>query len=111
MSEQTPRDEIKTRVKALIDEASVVTTGHVSVVDRDILTDSLTHDLDVAAHQTTGDRERLDKLETQTRVLADAVVAIADTGPSIAVAPDVEAVKAEMSQAKPLPITDPSSKV
>src|SRR5688572_17086401 len=95
MSNEPPGGDIKTRVEALIDAASVVTTGGVSVVNRETLTDALTQDLDAAAHQTTGDRERLDKLETQTRVLADAVIAIADTGLSVSVGPAVAAVKAE----------------
>jgi hypothetical protein len=95
--EERPGDDIKTRVDVLIDAASVATTGHVSVVNRDVLTDALTHDLEVAAEQATGDRERLAKLETQTQALADAVIAIADTGPSPAVIPAVDAVKAKMS--------------
>jgi hypothetical protein len=108
MSEDQTGDDIKSRVEALIDAASVLTTGHVSLANRDTLTDALTHDLDTAAHQALDNRERLDKLETQTRVLADAVIAIADTGPSVAVAPAVQAVKAEMSvQVPPSPITDP----
>ena len=108
MSKEQAGDDLKARVESLIDAASVVTTGHVSLVNRGILTDALTHDLDVAAHQALDDRERLDKLETQTQALADAVIAIADTGPSAAVAPAVEAVKAEMSvQVQPLPGTDP----
>jgi hypothetical protein len=107
MSKKQSGDDLKARVESLIDAASVVTTGHVSLVNRDILTDAVTHDLDLAAHQALDDRERLDKLETQTQALADAVIAIADTGPSAAVAPAVETVKAEMSvQGPPLPITD-----
>jgi hypothetical protein len=103
MSER-PGDDTKTRVEGLIDAASVVTTGHVSLVNREILTDALTQDLDAAAHQATGDRERLAKLEAQTQALADAVIAIADTGPSVAVAPAVEAVKAEMKEQATLPV-------
>ncbi len=107
MSKEPPSDDIKTRVEALIDAASVLTTGHVSLVSRETLTDAVTVDLTAAAHQATGDRERLTKLETQTQVLADAVIAIADTGPSVAVGPAVKAVKAEMSGPVPPPITDP----
>jgi len=40
------------------------------------------------------DEERLTKIETQTRVLSEAVVAITDTPPSVA--PAVQAVKDEM---------------
>jgi hypothetical protein len=95
MSGKRTEDDLKARVESLIDAASVVTTGHVSLVNRDVLTEALTHDLSAAEDQATSDKERLDKLETQTRVLADAVIAIADTGPSLAVAPAVKAVKAE----------------
>ena len=95
MSKDSPGDDIQMRVEGLIAAASLVTTGNVSLVNRDTLAEALTHDLGVAADQSTTDRERLDKLETQTRVLADAVIAIADTGPSAAVAPAVDAVKAE----------------
>ena len=97
-------DGIKAQVESLIDAASVVTTSPMSLVNRTILTEALTHDLGVAADQVTGDRERLDKLETQTQVLADAVIAIADTGPSPAVAPAMEAVKAEMKRETTLPL-------
>jgi len=41
----------------------------------------------VAADKAEIDTDRLAKVEAQTRVLADAVIAIADTGPSIAVGP------------------------
>jgi hypothetical protein len=107
MSKEPPGDDIKARVEALIDAASVHTTGDVSLVNRNILTESLTEDLDAAALQATGDRERLDKLEAQTQVLADAVIAIADTGPSPAVGPAVEAVKAEQTGQITSPIPDP----
>jgi hypothetical protein len=88
---------IKTQAEALIDAASVITTGDVSLVHRATLTEAITEGVDAAAHQGTGDSERLDKLETQTRVLADAVIAIADTRPSPAVAPAISAVKVEMT--------------
>jgi hypothetical protein len=103
MSEQRTEDDLKARVESMIDAGSVVTMGHVSLVNREVLTEALTHDLAAADRQATGDRERLDKLETQTQVLADAVIAIADTGPSAAVAPAVEAVKAEMKPDATLP--------
>ena len=103
MSKEQADDDLKARVDTLIETASVVTTGHVSLVNRVTLSDALTHDLDAAAHQAPDDRERLHKLETLTRVLADAVIAIADTGPSPAVAPAVEAVKSEIGRDAILP--------
>ena len=110
MSEDRAGNDIKARVESLIEAAEGAAIGHISPAARDNLTNALTYDLGVAADQATGDRERLDKLETQTRVLADAVIAIADTGPSVAVAPAVQAVKAEMSShVTPAPTTKPSS--
>ena len=96
MSKEQAGDDLKARVEALIETASVVISGHVSLVNRETLADALMHDLDAAVQDAPDDRERLHKLETQTRVLADAVIAIADTGPSPAVAPAVEAVKTEI---------------
>ncbi len=96
-------DDLKAHAESLIDEASVVTTGHVSLVNRDTLTEALTRDLGAAADKAEIDTDRLAKVEAQTRVLADAVIAIADTGPSIAVGPAVEAVKAEMKPETTLP--------
>jgi hypothetical protein len=96
MSKESHGNDIKTRVEALIDGASVDTTGPVRVVNRTTFTEALKQDSGAADDQATVDRERLAKVEAQTRVLADAVIAIADTAPSIAVAPAVKAVKAEM---------------
>jgi hypothetical protein len=101
MSQDSPDADFKSRVEELIQAVSVVTTGNVSLVNRDTLAEALTHDLGVAANQAPIAQERLDKLESQTRSLADAVIAIADCGPSPAVAPAVEAVKAEMTGETP----------
>jgi hypothetical protein len=73
-----------------MDAAGVGTTGRVSAADRATITDAITKDLDDATEQAANDRERLARVEALTRVLADAVIAIA-----AAVAPVVKAVKAE----------------
>ncbi len=110
MSKESPGDDIKTRVEALIDGASVDSTNPVSVVNRTTFTESLAQDSGAAVDQATADRERLAKVEAQTRVLADAVIAIADTAPSLAVAPAVKAVKAEMKDEGTASVAPPPGK-
>lgn len=96
MSEERPSDNIKARTEALIEIVEAAVGDIVSPRTRETLTDAITQDLAAANDQAMLDRERLAKVESQTRVLADAVIAIADTGPSVAVAPAVKAVKAEI---------------
>jgi cell division septum initiation protein DivIVA len=58
------------------------------------LVDAIKQDLDTLAHKETDDEDRLTKLETQTQVLAEAVIAITKTEETLA--PAISAVKAEM---------------
>lgn len=58
------------------------------------LVDAIKQDLDTLAHKEMGDEDRLAKLETQTQVLAEAVIAITKTEETLA--PAISAVKAEM---------------
>ncbi len=58
------------------------------------LVDAITTDLAAASEETESNRDRLHKLETQTRVLSDAIVAITDG--SVSLAPAIRAVKDEM---------------
>ena len=58
------------------------------------LVDAIKQDLDTLAHKEIDDEDRLTKLETQTQVLAEAVIAITKTEETLA--PAVSAVKAEM---------------
>lgn len=58
------------------------------------LVDAIKEDLDTLAHKETADEDRLAKLETQTQVLAEAVIAITKTEETLA--PAISAVKAEM---------------
>ena len=55
---------------------------------------AVTEDLGALAERATVDDARLTKLETQTRVLADAVVAMTDTASAVDMV--VQAVKDEM---------------
>lgn len=58
------------------------------------LVDAIKQDLEALAHKEIGDEDRLTKLETQTQVLAEAVIAITKTDETLA--PAISAVKAEM---------------
>ena len=58
------------------------------------LMDAIKQDLDTLAHKEMDDEDRLTKLETQTQVLAEAVIAITKTEETLA--PAISAVKAEM---------------
>jgi len=58
------------------------------------LVDAIKQDLESLAHEEIGDEDRLTKLETQTQVLAEAVIAITKTDETLA--PAISAVKAEM---------------
>jgi hypothetical protein len=66
----------------------------VSAEKRETVVAAVTEDLRATPDQAAIDEERLVKIETQTRVLAEAVIAITDT--SDALAPAVQAVKDEM---------------
>jgi hypothetical protein len=58
------------------------------------LVDAIKQDLNTLAHKEMDDEDRLTKLETQTQVLAEAVIAITKTEETLA--PAISAVKAEM---------------
>ena len=66
----------------------------ISNADTAMLVSAVAEDLSTQAEKATLDEERLAKLETQTRVLADAVVAMTDTVIAVGIA--VQAVKDEM---------------
>ncbi len=85
------REKAASLVEAAATEAQAVGGGAVSPVARQTLTDAVADDLGVAADAAD---ERIAKLETQTRVLAEAVLAITDPSESVAAA--VKTVKDEM---------------
>jgi hypothetical protein len=94
-SPKTPTNEsARERAEKAVDEAGEL--FRLTPLDRQAIVEAVTEDLGVAADQLAADHDRIVKLEAQTHVLADAVVAIADTGPSVAVAPAIKAVKDEM---------------
>jgi hypothetical protein len=96
MSEERTAGDIKTKAEELFEGIEAAVGDIVSPRTREALTDAIQKVVSAADDQATEDRERLANLEAQTRVLADAVIAIADTGASVAVAPAVQAVKAEI---------------
>ena len=93
MSNERVADDPAATAETLV-AASLEHDSHVSIVDRNTLVEALTEDLRAASDRATVDEERLVKIETQTRVLAEAVIAITDTAE--AVRPAVQAVKDEM---------------
>ena len=62
-----------------------------SPLDRAALVDAMAADLRTVADQAVIAEQRIVKLETQTRVLTDAVVAMADAAATVA--PEVKALK------------------
>ena len=77
----------------LVREAS--TQNSVAPAEMESLVDALEKDLETESETARIDEERFLKLEAQTQVLAEAVIAITDT--PVTLAPAVRAVKAEMS--------------
>jgi hypothetical protein len=92
MSNADDSQSPKARAEELVAD-SVHGGKHVSSGVRRTVVDALTKDLH-AADQATEDEARLVKIETQTRVLAEAVIAITETAATVA--PAVQAVKDEM---------------
>jgi hypothetical protein len=93
-----PGDDFKTKASDLVREVSAQEGDHVSDAFRGSLIDAVEHDLRARSVEAAMTEERLAKVETQTRVLSDAVVAINET---ISETPDtlgpaVQAVKDEM---------------
>jgi hypothetical protein len=60
------------------------------------LVDAIKQDLDTLAHKEIGDEDRIAKLEAQTHLLAEAVIAIAKTAGTRA--PAISAVEAGMQR-------------
>jgi len=80
--------------RALLKELSEDEFIRLSKAQVGTLVDAIKHDLETLAHKGMSDNDRLAKVEMQTRVLAQAVVAIAETPEALPAA--VRAVKAEM---------------
>ena len=92
MSDGTAAD-INARASELVQKVSREQCP-VSNADTALLVSAVAEDLGAQAQKATLDEERLTKVETQTRVLADAVVAMTDTVIAVGIA--VQAVKDEM---------------
>ena len=100
MSDQPPDDNARARAESLVTAASAIGStpteqgDRVSISARQTVVDALTRDLNAASEHAGTEEERLVKIETQTRVLAEAVIAI--TAAADGVGPAVQAVKDEM---------------
>ena len=92
MSEGRSGDKISTTAEALIQvaEAEFRADGGkpISLEIRDILTHALTRELSGAFERGVIAQDRIAKIKTQMRVLADGLIAIVDREPADAVAPD-----------------------
>ncbi len=93
VADETPSDSVKARASELVRRISEQGGNQVTDAQRGTLTDAVAHDLSTVSN-TAAAEERLVKIETQTRVLAEAVIAIAETADMLALA--VKAVKDEM---------------
>ena len=87
-------DEIRTRAADLVTKAAEEVEGDFPKAEFGFLADALEQDLGAASDKATRDEQRLVKVETQTRVLSEAVVAITEVTDTLG--PAVLAVKAEM---------------
>jgi hypothetical protein len=93
MSDEMP-DEIRTRAADLVTKAAEGVDGDFPKAELGFLADALEQDLGAACDKASLDEQRLAKVETQTRVLSEAVVAITEVAATVG--PAVLAVKAEM---------------
>ncbi len=93
MPDETPAD-LRTRASELVRKVSEHEDRQLSTAEIGVLVDAVEQDLGTVADQAALDEERLARVETQTRVLAEAVLAITET--AVSLAPAVQAVRDEM---------------
>jgi hypothetical protein len=89
----SPEDQLD-RATAMVRDADRQGGNVSSELDRETLVAAVAEDLATVSATAGRDEERLAKLEAQTQVLAEAVIAIAEVSDGIA--PTIKAVKAEM---------------
>ena len=89
----SPEDQLD-RATAMVGEADRQGGNVSSELDRETLVAAVAEDLATVSATAGRDEERLAKVEAQTQVLAEAVIAIAEVSDGIA--PTIKAVKAEM---------------
>ena len=89
----SPEDQLD-RATAMVREADRQGGNVSSELDRETLVTAVAKDLATVSATAGRDEERLAKVEAQTQVLAEAVIAIAEVSDGIA--PTIKAVKAEM---------------
>jgi hypothetical protein len=89
----SPEDQLE-RAVAMVGDAVRQGGNVASAVDYETLVAAVSADLAAVTATAGRDEERLAKVEAQTQVLAEAVIAIAKVSDGIA--PTIKAVKAEM---------------
>jgi hypothetical protein len=102
MSQKTT-PTLRVQAEALITVTGQV--GNMSPAQREMIVDAIAEDLGVASDRQKAVEDRLAKLETQSRVGAEAVMAIASNAEAMAVA--AQAVQTEMSDAAPIAAQTP----
>ena len=93
MSSNAP-DAAKAQAIALVQTIVDQTGGELTKAQLEPVIRAVARDLEEGAGKVMTDEVRLAKVETQTRVLAEAVIAISETAESLA--PALKAVKDEM---------------
>ena len=93
MADDTP-GTAETKAERPVREASDAEFIQASKAQAGILVEAVERDMTTLAEKVNDDGNRLAKLETQTQVLAEAVIAITKTDETLA--PAISAVKAEM---------------
>lgn len=98
MTDEIP-DHLKIRAAAIVNDLAAVAAEReedLQVANEFVgtLIEALAKDLHAVTDNASVAEERLVKMESQTRVLAEAVIAIAETAETVA--PAVQAVKDEM---------------
>jgi hypothetical protein len=93
MSDETQADA-NARAVDLVREVAVQKGIQLSKIEVGVLVDAVQQDLGAESDDATCDKVRLAKVEAQTRVLSEAVVAITETSEALGTA--IRAVKDEM---------------
>jgi hypothetical protein len=94
MTKKTISADQLERATEMVREAVQHGGGMPSEADRRTMVTAIAEDLDATAETDLSTEARLTKVEAQTQVLAEAVIAISEV--PVGIAPTIEAVKAEM---------------
>jgi hypothetical protein len=98
MSNRQPHDNKRAKAASLVTaaESKARSDGDrlISLIARETVTEAVTQDLSAASDSAEVDEQRIAKVEAQTRVLAEAVIAMSE--PTERISDAVKAAKDEM---------------